>query len=145
MTEQDYLETRVSTQQEYFSERASSNKKHYYVTSILKLVISLTITVLSSVMFDTSPVSIIVAVLSAIMALIEGILLLCKYNENWIMYRMTSENLKKEEYLFKTRTGEYYMLDDSQAFNIFVRNIEEVIQNSNKHWEGIYNNKKGDN
>lgn len=145
MTEQEYLETRVTTQRKYFSEKATSYKKYYYITSILKLVISLVITVMSSVAFEISPVSILIAVLSALMALIEGILLLYKFNENWITYRMTSENLKKEEFLFKTRSGEYYMLDDSQALNIFVQNTETVIQNSNKHWEGIYNNKRGEN
>lgn len=144
MTEQEYLEKRVLPQRRYFSERAASNKKRYYFVSISKLLLSLAITVLSSLMGNASPCSIIIAILSAFITLIEGILLLCKYNENWIIYRMTSETLKKEEVLFETRSGEYSAVEDKQAFNLFVQNIEDIIQNNNKNWEKIYN-KKGEN
>ena len=88
--------------------------------------------------------SILVSILSALIALTEGILLICKFNEKWITYRLTSENLKKEEFLFNTRSGEYYNIDDSQAYNSFVQNIEAIILSSNKQWEGIYKNKRGE-
>lgn len=145
ITEQEYLEKRVIAQRNYFSGKAASNKRKYYFISITKLMVSLAITVLSSATGGGSPISIIIAVLSALLNLTEGILLLCKYNENWITYRITSENLKKEEVLFKARAGEYYNTDSSQALNIFIQNIEAVIQSSNKQWESICRNKKGEN
>lgn len=142
MTEQEYLQSRVTAQRTYFSKKASKSKKYYYFVSIAKLVVSLVITVLSSAKSGASPISMIVSILSALIALTEGILLLYKFNENWIVYRLTSENLKKEEFLFKTRSGEYYNIDDSQAYNYFVQNIEAIIQSSNKQWESIYRNKR---
>ena len=144
MTEKEYLENRVLPQKNYFSKKAASNKKRYYVFSIAKLVISLLVTVLSSAYASggCSPISIVIAILSALMTLVEGITLLCKYNENWIIYRMTSESIKKEEYLFRTRTGIYYGEDGQQAFNAFVQNFEALIQSSNNQWENIYKKKE---
>lgn len=144
MTEKEYLENRVLPQRNYFSKKAASNKKGYYVVSIAKLVISLLVTVLSSASASggSSPISIVIAILSALMTLVEGIMLLCKYNENWIIYRMTSESIKKEEYLFRTHTGIYCGEDSQQAFNAFVQNFETLIQSSNKQWESVCKNRK---
>lgn len=145
MTEQEYLKNRVFTQRAYFSKKATNSKRKYYVCSIAKLSISLSITIVSLVVGTGSSSSIVVSVLSALVALIEGILLLCKYNENWITYRMTNEKLKKEEILFETMTGEYFEMNKSDAFNLFVQNIEAIIQNSNNQWESIYKKERGEN
>lgn len=142
MTKQDYLDKRAGIQQSYFSQKAASNKKKYYIASMIKLGVSLLITVVSAFESGNSPVALIVAALSAFIAFTEGVLLLCKYNENWVIYRITSENIKREEALFEAQAGEYYGLDESCAFNLFVQNIESIIQCSNKQWESIYKNRK---
>ncbi len=142
LTKQDYLEKRVKAQQSFFSQKAANNKKKYYIASLTKLGISLLITVISSFESGDSPTALIVSILSAFTAFAEGILLLCKYNENWIVYRMTSKNIKREEFLFKAQAGEYYGLDENYAYNLFVQNIESIIQCSNKQWESVYKNGK---
>lgn len=142
MTKQDYLGKRAGAQQSYFSQKAANNKKNYYIASMVKLGISFLITVVSAFESGNSPTALIVAALSAFIAFTEGVLLLCKYNENWVIYRITSENIKREEVLFESQAGEYYGLDESCAFNLFVQNIESIIQCSNKQWESIYNNRK---
>ena len=81
--------------------------------------------------------------MSALVTLLEGILLLCKYYENWITYRITNERLKREEILFRTTSEKYFGLNKDDAFNLFVTNIESIIQNSNKQWENINNDTKG--
>ena len=134
LTKQDYLEKRVKAQQSFFSQKAANNKKKYYIASLTKLGISLLITVISSFESGDSPTALIVSILSAFTAFAEGILLLCKYNENWIVYR--------EEFLFKAQAGEYYGLDENYAYNLFVQNIESIIQCSNKQWESVYKNGK---
>lgn len=142
VTKQDYLEKRVREQQSFFSQKAANNKKKYYIISMVKLGISLLIAVISAFKSGDSPSALIVAVLSAVVAFTEGVLLLCKYNENWVIYRITSENIKREEFLFEAQAGEYYGLDEDSAFNLFVQNIESIIQCSNKQWESVCKNGK---
>lgn len=142
MTPQEYIEKRVVAQQSFFSGKAADNKKKFYIISITKLGVSLLITVISALESGNSPVAFVISILSAIIAFIEGISLLCKHNENWIIYRITSENLKREKFLFETSTGEYNGLQENSAFNLFVQNIESIIQCSNKQWESVYKNRK---
>lgn len=144
MNEQEYLQDRVEKQQKYFSNTAMICKKRYYIFSVAKLIASLIITALSSANYD-SPCSIIIAILSLLVAFTEGILLLFKYRESWVMHRITSEKIKSEENLYKTRAGEYYKTKDEDAFNILVQNIESIIQSNNSSWEGIHKSKRGDN
>lgn len=144
MTEEKYMEDRVNEQCKYFSKKAYSNKKNHYTVSIIKLIISLAITIVSSVMGDGSIESIVIAVLSALLALIEGVLLLFRFPENWITYRMTSEQLKREKFLFEAKAGEYYNIDNMDAYNLFVQNVEGIILNCNKEWKEKNNSKRGE-
>ncbi len=75
----EYLEKRVTAQQSYFSKTSSKNKQYYYFVSMLKLVVSLCITVISSATGNGSLWSIAISILSAILALAEGVLLLYRY------------------------------------------------------------------
>lgn len=142
MEPHEYIEKRVVVQQSFFSSKAADNKKKFYIISITKLGVSLLITVISALESGNSPVAFVISILSAIVAFIEGVSLLCKHNENWIIYRITSENLKREKFLFETSTGEYNGLEENSAFNLFVQNIESIIQCSNKQWESVYKNRK---
>lgn len=142
MEPHEYIEKRVVAQQSFFSSKAADNKKKFYIISITKLGVSLLITVISALESGNSPVAFVISILSTIVAFIEGVSLLCKHNENWIIYRITSENLKREKFLFETSTGEYNGLEENSAFNLFVQNIESIIQCSNKQWESVYKNRK---
>ena len=142
MTKQDYLEKQVKAPQSFFSQKASDNKKKYYIVSSAKLALSLLITVISASQSGNSPSAYIVSALSAVVAFTDGILLLYKCNENWTIYRITSENIKREELLFEMQAGEYYGLNESRSFNLFVQNIESIIQCSNKQWESVYKSRK---
>lgn len=141
MTEQEYLQNRVANQQEYFSKTATVNKKRHFLFSVVKLAISLVITVASLLLGDGSISSIIIAILSAIAALIDGIMLLYKFSENWMMNRISSEKIKQEKMFYLTKTAAYQSLDTKTAFSLFVQNIESIIMNSNERWESLY--KKG--
>lgn len=142
MEPQEYIEKRVVAQQSFFSSKAANNKKKFYIISITKLGISLLITVISALESGNTPIALVISILSAIIAFIEGISLLCKHNENWIIYRITSENLKREKFFFEAAAGEYNGLEEDSAFNLFVQNIESIIQCSNKQWESVYKNRK---
>ena len=142
MSEEEYLKNRVAEQRKYFSSSSKKNKKLYMIISTSKLFISLSIAILSPILGESSPASIVVAILAAIIAFLDGVIYLKKCNENWINYRMTNEQLKKEECFFVTKSEKYFDLDEKDRFNMFVQSIESIIQNTNQNWEKT-NLKKG--
>lgn len=143
MNEKEYLTNRVESQKQYFSKTSRENKKKYIGISTAKLLISIVITVISPIVCSVSISSIVISILAAIITFLDGVALLKKYNENWINYRLTNEQIKREEILFKTKSEKYYDQTDKNGFNIFVQNIEDIIQNTNQKWEKT-NSKKGE-
>ena len=129
MTEQDYLTKRVASQRDYFSRKPVRNKNIHFFLSISKMAISFSIPVLSLTLGNASPISIIIAFLAAIIAFTEGLALLGRYNDNWLIYRLTNESLKKEEVLYTVKAGIYHNLEPKECFNMF------VIHSSNMKWK----------
>ena len=132
MTKEEYFEKRINVQQQYFSTAASKNKKKYQFMSLIKLILSLGVTVISA---NMSSNSLIVSISAATISLIEGVLLLFGYNDNWITYRETSEKIKSEEYLYETKSSYYKGLDETDAFNTLVENIESIVNSCNCTWK----------
>lgn len=140
MDKKEYIKKRLDSQKKYFSKSSKENKNKYIFFSITKLSISLSITILSLIFGEHSISSIIISILAAIITFLDGILLLKKYQENWINYRVTNEQLKKEESYYYTDSEKYFGLSEESKFNLFVQCIENIIQNSNQVWKN--NNSK---
>ncbi len=137
MDKEEYLKDRVAEERRYFSSAAKKNKKRYTAVSIIRLLVSLLITVLSPVLGDFSVNSIVISVLGAIITFLDGLMFLKKYNECWVNYRITNEKLKEEEYYFKTKSEKYFHLDEEEQLDVFVQNIESIIKSTNQNWKKI--------
>ena len=103
MTEQEYLESRVEDQLKWYSAKSGWNHKLYMwlrlveiaLASLIPLIVVLPIVELLS--------KALVAAAGATIAVISGAISLWKFQENWVEYRATAENLKREKFLFVTR------------------------------------------
>ena len=69
----------------------------------------------------------------------SGLSALFKYHENWIEYRITSETLKHEKYLFQAKCSPY---DNEDAFCKLVQRVERLISKENTQWSRVCKNKK---
>ncbi len=76
--------------------------------------------------------------IGVIITLLNFVLSLNKYHENWIQYRMTCELLKHERYLYRTGSGEYAQLD--AAFQRLVNRCESIISSENIDWAQLHRN-----
>uniref|UniRef100_UPI001033E6A3 DUF4231 domain-containing protein n=1 Tax=Clostridioides difficile TaxID=1496 RepID=UPI001033E6A3 len=57
--------------------------------------------------------------------------ILFKWLDLWIKYRYTAELLKREKFLFLTRTNIYI---NENAFNLFTERIEDILNRENENW-----------
>lgn len=142
-----YVEERLDDQINWYSEKSSSYQKMYKILKRTEIIIAALIPILTSITISLdelrSVMSWIVGTFGASISIIEGFLSLGKYHENWIEYRRVSETLKKEKYMFLTKTGVYKEGDaSSTTFTTLVERTESIISNENVNWANLNSNEK---
>ncbi len=82
---------------------------------------------------------VIVGLIGVSVAAITNIITLLKFQENWIKYRTTSENLKHEKFLYITKAGPY---KSENLFPDFVEKFESYISKENINWSNYITSQK---
>lgn len=136
--ESDYLENRLDAQQEYHSSKANIYKKRYEGTQSIIIVTTALISILAP-FAKHSLISVIITCIAALQLTLSGINRLKKYHELWVEYRCISEALKREKYLYLTRTSPY---DLKTPLNLLVERVEAILQNSELNWTAIAGKKE---
>lgn len=143
MKQNNYVEKRVSEQKEYFSTVARKNKKYYYSISLIKIILTTFVAVLSSILSRGAIGLIIISIIAALTVILDSVIILFKFNENWINYRTINEEIKREEVFYRYNSGKYFGLSENERENLFIQNIEGIIQNATEKWKKL-NSEKND-
>lgn len=83
-----------------------------------------------------------ISFLAAYSIFVESILSLLRYQDLWTSYRHICELLKKEKYMYLTKTGVYR--DAELPFQDLVERCETIISSENINWTNLNQNKKED-
>lgn len=126
--EENYFKDRLEDQIQWYSKKSSLYKKLFYTIRTTEIIIAGLIPAL----FHWSLIKGIIPLLSAIVAILAGLIALFKYQENWISYRTTSESLKHEKYLYRMKVSPY---DKEKPFDILVKTVESIISKENTFWK----------
>ena len=127
-----YMKDRVNGQLSWMSKKSASNKKLYLRYKLCVIIMSVSIPFLVTLISADPRVKYLVALVGVLIAIFEGILSLYEYQNNWVNYRSTAETLKRERYLFSTKTGDYANVD--KPFPLFVEKIETILGAENQNW-----------
>lgn len=79
-----------------------------------------------------SYVTYVVGGLGVLITVLEGMLHLNQYQENWTNYRNTAESLKHEKFLFMAKAGPYATAVDARM--LLAERIEALISQENSQW-----------
>ena len=128
-----YLQQRVDDQIDWYDNKSRWNQKWYKSLRILSIIISLSIPILSGFIGKSHDdiLKVIISIAGASVALLEGLLSLYKFHENWTQYRATGENLKHHKFLFETGSAPY---DGGNAFSLLVQNAEGLMAKEQSTW-----------
>ena len=126
----NYLKERYNDQMEWYASKARFNKSRYQNIQILIIIFSVITPVLIG--FNYEIFRYISIILTILIAIFSGALKLYKYNENWMNYRTTRENLKKEKYYYDFKINEYSLVNDPEE--LFVKRVEGLISRENIYW-----------
>jgi hypothetical protein len=145
MDEKEYLETRVDDQINWYGQKATKFKILNIWSRGIIIVFSAIIpfisvfkpiTTLATISLCSRLVDILIPLLGSLTSIAAGFSALLKFQENWIEYRTTSENLKHEKYLYLNQSGPYESSKDS--YKIFVNRIESLISKENSTWSAMF-------
>lgn len=74
----------------------------------------------------------VVGTLGVIITVLEGVLHLNQYQENWTNYRNTAESLKHEKFLFQAKAGPYASAADPRV--TLAERVEALLSQENTQW-----------
>ncbi|MFZ0513790.1 MAG: DUF4231 domain-containing protein, partial [Candidatus Nitrosopolaris sp.] len=83
------------------------------------------------------------SIIGGIIVIITGLSQLEKYQENWILYRTSSELLKKEKYFFENNAGEYLNQDEKERNKLLVERVETIVSAETSKYFTIHQPEKG--
>ena len=135
MNEQEYLKQRLDDQQQWYEGKGAWNQTWYKRLRIVEVVLAAAIPFVSSLMgkFPDSPntVPLLVSAMAFLIAAASALLALYRFQENWLQYRTAAEQLKREKFLFLTKSQPY---DGGDAFHVLVGNVERILGEENSSW-----------
>jgi hypothetical protein len=135
MDEETYLKERLEDQIGWYDKKSQWNQKLFKRLRMAEIIAAAMIPFLSGyITLSDSKVRFVVGFLGVTVAIIAGIVPLCKFHERWIEYRTTCETLKHHKYLFLTKTVPY---DSENSFNVLVENVERFISKENSNWQNL--------
>lgn len=131
MSEQEYLESRVEDQLKWYSAKSGWNHKLYQRLRLVEIALASLIPLIVVLPIMELVGKALVAAAGAAIAVISGAISLWKLQENWVEYRATAENLKREKFLFVTRAPPYAAED---RFPLFVGRVETLLGAESAKW-----------
>ena len=141
MNEQDYVQTRIDDQIDWYEKKSAFNKTRYQTLKLIVIVLSVSIPLMTGLISDdTFWLKVSVGISGVIIAMIEGIQSLYKFHENWLLYRNASEFLNREKLFYTTRSGPYAAEASLQKL---VERVESFTSEENKSWTAITQENKG--
>lgn len=128
---------RLQGQIDWYDRKAKTNQRAYKVSKISIIVLAILIPVFAEYGhipgFEASPAFLVGAASGAIV-LLEGLQVLNKWQENWILYRATCEGLRNEQHLFAERAGPYAGLKPDAAQRLLAERSSSLVMAEHGKW-----------
>lgn len=137
---QKYLKERYEDQLEWYESKVKKNKQIYMSLQFVLIVFSIVVPifiVINYILTTSTVLQWITIMMSIVVAILVSSLKTFNFHENWVRYRTTAENLKKELIFFRAESGPYVSVQDNES--LFVERVESYI--SRRHSSVIYNHK----
>jgi len=123
----DPIFDRLEKEIEWYSGKSSRCQQLYKWLKFVEIVAAAAIPLLAG--FD-APVEVL-AILGALIVVLEGLQHVNQYQSNWITYRSTCEALKHEKFLYLARAGPY---EGERPHSLLAERIESLISQEHAKW-----------
>src|SRR5690625_1319054 len=129
-----YFEDRLDDQIDWYDRKSISHQNKYRWIKRVQIISAALIPLLASLVAEYNSLIYAISSLGVLVTILEGLLSLGKYHENWIEYRSICETLKREKYMYLGKVGVY---SDDSRFETLVERIETIISKENINWANL--------
>lgn len=144
----DYIENRYKKQMEYYSKSSTKNQKKYKKFQWLLIVLSALTPVLAALngttfthgqttTLQSQVIQILLLIISFTVAILATGLKTFQYQELWVKYRATYEQLKPEIYYYEFKVPPYHEGTDNEL--LFITRIENILNGEHSRWPATKN------
>ncbi|MEO1438176.1 MAG: DUF4231 domain-containing protein [Bacteroidota bacterium] len=130
----DYIKDRLENQIDWYDRKSLFNQKRYKSGQLFKIILAVSIPVLTLFSDFHFTVKYIIAVVAAIIAFLEGTAKLYNYKDLYVKYRATCEFLKREKLFFENQVAPY---DKEEPLKKLILRCEKIMKDENEAWEDM--------
>jgi hypothetical protein len=129
----DPIMARLEDQIDWYDRKSSSNQRIFRRIKITEILAAALIPFVS--VFRMGFVSYTTAGLGVLITVLEGVLHLNQYQQNWINYRSTCEELKHEKFVYLGNAGPYANVKDPRA--LLAERVESLVSQEHAQWATV--------
>lgn len=124
---------RLEDQIDWYSKKSQSNQRIFKRIKTVEIVAAAIIPFLAPLKFQYA--AWITGGLGVVITVLEGMLHLNQYQQNWIAYRSTCELLKHEKFTFLAGAGAYANVANPRA--LLAERVEALVSQEDAKWASI--------
>ena len=136
MNESDPIMERLEDQIAWYDRKSMSSQRIFKRMKIVEIVAAGMIPFLATLSLKEMPWSPwLTGGLGLTVTVLEGLLHLGQYQQNWITYRSTCESLKHEKYLYLGKSGPYGSAENPHS--LLAERVESLVSQEHAKWASV--------
>jgi uncharacterized protein DUF4231 len=128
--EVDPVMERLEDQIGWYDRKSMTNQRYFKRLKMVEIAAAAMIPFLSA--FGHQRIMWVTGGLGVLITILEGMLHLNQYQQNWIAYRSTCESLKHEKYVYLGKASPYATAADPHA--LLAERIESLVSQEHAKW-----------
>lgn len=129
----DPIMQRLEDQIGWYDRKSTANQRTYKRIKVIEILSAAVIPFLAA--FNFPHVAWATGGLGVLITVLEGLLHLNQYQQNWIAYRSTCESLKHEKYVYLGKASPYASAPDPHA--LLAERIESLVSQEHAKWASV--------
>jgi hypothetical protein len=127
---------RLTDQIGWYNRKSGSSKRIFLAMKTVEIAVAAVIPFLAAIELPSlKHKDWIIGGLGMLIAVLEGVLQLNQFEQNWISYRSTCESLKHEKYVFLAGAGPYANASNPKA--LLAERIESLVSQEHAKWASV--------
>jgi hypothetical protein len=129
----DPIMERLEDQIAWYDRKSMTSQRYFKRIKTVEIAAAAIIPFLAA--FNLPRVMWVTGGLGVLITVLEGMLQLNQYQQNWIAYRSTCESLKHEKYVYLGKASPYTAAVDPHA--LLAERIESVVSQEHAKWASV--------
>lgn len=130
---EDPIVARLEDQIGWYNRKSLSAQHIFKRMKVVEILAAATIPFVTGFQFRYA--TILTGGLGVLITVLEGILHLNQYQQNWTSYRSTCESLKHEKFVYLGKAGPYASAPDAHA--LLAERIESLVSQEHAQWASV--------